>query len=103
MPNSTAKHIIKICVIDTGLDMSDGVIKGKKKRVLARRSWVGIDPLDTRDTCGHGTHIGRLILGNTNFTCLLVAKVTNNKEFNGSSIANIVEVSVDRNIFHYLT
>lgn len=97
IPNSIPKtmsppeNIIRICVIDTGLNMSDGIIKGKKNRVLARKSWVGED---THDNCGHGTHISRLFLGNTNSTVLLIAKVTNNKEFHESSIANIVEVCV---------
>lgn len=89
---SPPEHMTRVCVIDTGLNMSDVIIKGKKNRVLARKSWVGED---TNDNCGHGTHVGRLILGNTNSTYLLVAKVTNNKEFHESSIANIIEVSAN--------
>jgi hypothetical protein len=88
-PKDPVDGIIKICVIDTGLDESDRVVKGNVSRILTRRSWV---EGDTHDSCGHGTHISRLILGNTNSTCLMVAKVTEDKSFKRSSIAHIVQV-----------
>jgi hypothetical protein len=88
LPRSRAK--IKVCVIDTGLDTDDTVIRGESRRIVAKRSWVSAD---THDSDGHGTHIGRLILGNTSFTDLLVAKVTEKRTFDDSGSDKIVEVS----------
>jgi hypothetical protein len=91
------RSMIKICVIDTGLNRSDPLIEPHwDDRILQKKSWVDIDPGDVHDECGHGTHIGRLILANTTSTGLLVAKVTNDKLFRQSSLNNIIEVRLSR-------
>jgi hypothetical protein len=96
-PGNLTRPIIKICVIDTGLNKSDPLVEPHwDDRVLQKRSWVDTDTGNVHDESGHGTHIGRLILANTTSTGLLVAKVSNDKLFRRSSLENIVEVSLSR-------
>ncbi|KAF3007575.1 hypothetical protein E8E13_007302 [Curvularia kusanoi] len=92
---------IRICVIDTGLDKSDVLVKGQQKRIVAEKSWVPSDPT-VHDNDGHGTHISRLILGNTVSADLLVAKVTNSKTFDRNSVECIVE-AIDWAVKHDAT
>jgi hypothetical protein len=93
-PRNLERSMIKICVIDTGLNKSDPLIKPHwDDRVLQKKSWVDTEPDNVHDECGHGTHISRLILANTTSAGLLVAKVTKDKLFRESSLKHIVEVS----------
>lgn len=87
-----SRSTIRICIIDTGINLDDHIARGHKNRIFGRKSWVGAET-DTNDECGHGTHIARLILGNISSAGLLIAKVTNDKIFSRSNMGNIVEVS----------
>src|SRR3978361_1119500 len=59
---SNQYRTVKIALIDTGVDTSDPFILPEVERGrITGRSWVGTDPNDFGDTCGHGTHLIRLI------------------------------------------
>ena len=63
------------------------------RRIVARRSWVGNDPNNVVDACGHGTHVIRMLLATSVFADIMVAKVSESKSFQESSSHNIKSVS----------
>ncbi|CAO2657894.1 Nn.00g071540.m01.CDS01 [Neocucurbitaria sp. VM-36] len=79
----------RICIIDTGLDMSDPVIRGLKRRVVGGYSWVDEDPHTYDDACGHGTHIARLVLTTSTTAEILIAKVSSDKTFSDRNFESI--------------
>jgi hypothetical protein len=83
---------IRIAVIDTGVNLNDTLIKPQRKRIMGQ-SWVGDDETNYNDTCGHGTHVVRVLLRTNLSANILVAKVSETKDdSNEKSITNIVEV-----------
>jgi hypothetical protein len=52
---------IKIAVLDTGVDTSHNFIRGAKKRIKVLPSYAK-DDSSTEDSCGHGTHVAKLLL-----------------------------------------
>ncbi|KAI0533752.1 hypothetical protein GGR58DRAFT_521141 [Xylaria digitata] len=81
---------IKIALIDTGVDMSDPLIKGEQARITGR-SWVSDNPGNYHDTCGHGTHLVRLVLQASQTAHIFMAKVSDNKKFSRQNVENIAE------------
>ncbi|KAF2962883.1 hypothetical protein GQX73_g10694 [Xylaria multiplex] len=81
---------IKIALIDTGVDMSDPLIKGERARITGR-SWVGDNPDNYHDTCGHGTHLVRLVLQTSQTAHIFMAKVSDDKNFGRQIVENIAE------------
>jgi hypothetical protein len=98
-PNSVSLHgspdrqvgRIRICIIDTGVCLSDPIVARQKRRITGR-SWVNSDPNHYEDMCGHGTHVVRSILKTTSAADLLVAKVSEGKTFNERNEHFVAEV-----------
>lgn len=82
---------IKIALIDTGVDQSDPVVKGELARITGT-SWIDDNPDSYHDTCGHGTHVVRLVLRASPTAHVIVAKVSKDKTFNKSNVQNITKV-----------
>lgn len=90
-------HPVKIALIDTGVDIEDSLIRpAYANGRVSGRSWVG-EPHDLTDTCGHGTHLARLVLKTTKSADILIAKVSQSKEFALKSRQNITEVRFSSN------
>ncbi|KAK3314098.1 peptidase S8/S53 domain-containing protein [Apodospora peruviana] len=81
---------VKVALIDTGVRLQDEVIRGEKARFTGR-SWVDQDQTDYDDSCGHGTHLARLLLKVTSTADILVAKVSRDKNFTAASIPHITQ------------
>ncbi|KAK2616463.1 hypothetical protein QQS21_000505 [Conoideocrella luteorostrata] len=80
---------VKLALIDTGLDINDSLIKIEMERGRIKcRSWV---KEDISDSCGHGTHLVRLVLQVSKSTDILMAKVSDRESFSPRITQNIVE------------
>lgn len=86
---------IRVCVIDTGIDMSHTaiVIGIKTGAIKEYRSWIG-DPTDIHDSHGHGTHMVELILKSSENVDIFVAKIANNANVPEKDIELIADVSI---------
>lgn len=75
-PPGSFQDMVKIAVLDTGLDSRHGFIKGAiaTKQIKTVRSFIENDE-STEDTCGHGTHVATLLLKTAPNAQLYVAKV----------------------------
>jgi len=82
----------KVCIIDTGLDLTDSTVRSSKRRVVDGHSWVDDDSKTYHDRCGHGTHIARLILNTTVNAEIMIAKVSDDKTFRPESMQHIASV-----------
>ncbi|KAF3926614.1 M-protease [Arthrobotrys entomopaga] len=96
---SQCKEKIRIAVLDSGVDDSDGTVKFaiRTKRIVERRSWVG-NQSDCQDTYGHGTHVTRLLLQTAPEAAIYVAKICNGKIINDeylTCIAKAIDWAVD--------
>lgn len=92
---SDRKRRVRIAVIDTGVNRLDTLIKQQLERGrITGRSWTGDDPTDFNDTCGHGTHLVRLILKTNKTADILVAKVSENDKFSPESNISMAKASV---------
>ncbi|KAL7910316.1 peptidase S8/S53 domain-containing protein, partial [Trichoderma velutinum] len=67
---------VKICIIDTGIDLKHPSVRGAKSanRLREMKSFKG-DSRDLKDEYGHGTHVAELILRLAPEAALCVAKV----------------------------
>lgn len=77
--SATKAAMIRIAVVDTGLDVRDSRFKGKICPESKDFTGKGLE-----DTIGHGTHIASIIMqyaGNANY-CLLILKAMNKKHNN---------------------
>lgn len=52
---------VRIAILDTGIDIENPYVPCTDGRVRGLRSFVGSDPLDIQDLCGHGTHVAGLV------------------------------------------
>lgn len=85
---------IKIALIDTGINLNDNVIAPERRR-FSGKSWINeVEKFENpfHDTCGHGTHVARLVLKVTTVADILVAKVSKDKTFTEQNVSNIAEV-----------
>jgi hypothetical protein len=101
MPRRLEKGVTRsrICIIDTGLNLADPIIRGFKRRIIGGRSWVDDDTQAYEDTCGHGTHIARLLLATSAHAEILIAKVSKDKVFvdrNVQFVPLVCPISYDR-------
>ncbi|KAF7556143.1 hypothetical protein G7Z17_g1658 [Cylindrodendrum hubeiense] len=95
---------IKIAVIDTGVDVSDSdplIYAESEKGRITGRGWANPDdPSDFHDTCGHGTHLVRLILKVNKTADIIMAKVSEDKRLTQKSaeyIAEAIRWAVEQN------
>ena len=89
---------VRIAVLDSGIDeegdtmiyqaIKCGRISPKGKSFVSGRAgdWM-------RDTCGHGTHVARLLLQTAPAAEIFVAKICTGKLINGEAMPGIAEVS----------
>ena len=83
---------VKIALIDTGVNFEDPFIRPEaQKGRIKGRSWVG-EKTDFGDSCGHGTHLVRLMLTVNKSADILMAKVSHSKSFLPKIAQNIAEV-----------
>ena len=82
---------IRIALIDTGVNLKDKIIAPESGR-FSGKSWVDEDETYYHDTCGHGTHLARLVLKVTTVADILVGKVSRDKTFSKQNILNIAKV-----------
>ncbi|KAK4154756.1 hypothetical protein C8A00DRAFT_32424 [Chaetomidium leptoderma] len=88
---TTRNRKVKIALIDTGVDVEDPLIKPEAESGRIRGcSWVG-EETDLSDSCGHGTHLVRLVLKVNKSADILVAKVSESKSFSPKNTQNIAE------------
>jgi len=95
---------IKIALIDTGVNLYDSVVARERER-FSGKSWVDEDENQYHDTCGHGTHLARLVLKVTDVADIIVGKVSRDKTFTKENVLNIAKVrfcSLIRNQTHTL-
>lgn len=98
---------VRIAVIDTGLFieestmMSDGdpflSISDVSKRVKDKRNFFSLDdkepdPKDWKDRHGHGTFVARLVLQFAPRAEVVVAKISDSKALQKTSVTNLVNV-----------
>lgn len=85
---------IRVCVIDTGIDMSHtAIFVGLKTGAIKEyRSWIG-DPTDIDDNYGHGTHMVELILKASENVHIYVAKIADEAKVPEKNIELIAHVS----------
>jgi len=81
---------VRVCVIDTGLDMAHPAVQAAKLegRLKSVQSWKG----STMDEYGHGTHAAELILRVAPQADLYVAKVANAKSMPSEDTELIIKV-----------
>jgi hypothetical protein len=84
---------IRIAVLDTGIDLTDMMIKPAMSRIIDKRSWVG-SPESYLDNYGHGTHVARLLLKMAPAAEIFVAKITDDKNIDPENMSRIAEVSL---------
>lgn len=90
---TTGGRRVKIALIDTGVDLEDPFISPEVESGRIKGcSWVGEED-DISDSCGHGTHLVRLVLKVNKSADILVAKVSKGKSFTPKNTQNIVEVT----------
>jgi hypothetical protein len=82
---------IKIALIDTGVNLCDSVVARERER-FSGKSCVDEDENQYHDTCGHGTHLARLVLKVTDVADIIVGKVSRDKTFTKRNVLNIAEV-----------
>ncbi|KAK4074576.1 uncharacterized protein Triagg1_5172 [Trichoderma aggressivum f. europaeum] len=74
LPTNCATKHVKICIIDTGIDMKHPSLRGAKKRIEKMWDFKG-DTMDLKDDTGHGTNVAELILRLAPEAAICVAKV----------------------------
>lgn len=90
IPTQQSRNI-KIALIDTGVNLNDTVVAVEKKR-FSGKSWVDDHENQFHDTCGHGTHLARLVLKVTSVADIIVGKVSSGKNFTKENVLNIAKV-----------
>jgi hypothetical protein len=85
--------LVKIAVLDTGIDMQHNYIKGCRNanRIKGVKSFV-TDDQRIDDVCGHGTHVAALLLKVAPECQIYIAKVASGSEIPTNH--NIAEVSL---------
>lgn len=97
LPTNCATKRVKICIIDTGIDMNHQSLRGAKKRIEGMRDFKG-DAMDLKDETGHGTNVAELILRLAPEAAICVAKVAVANTVPQEDTKLISEVSL--NTFH---
>ncbi|KAI1740736.1 hypothetical protein F4680DRAFT_465012 [Xylaria scruposa] len=81
---------IRVAILDTGVDPSDRMIKAAlRNRIRDRHSFVGSDPSEHVDTCGHGTHVARLLLKIAPTAEIFIGKICEGKHLDNSLMSSI--------------
>jgi len=84
-----SKRRVKIAVLDTGIDTSHEFIKGSRRRIKDRKSFVK-DDVSIEDNDGHGTHVAALLLDVAPDAEVYIAKVATDIEIpSGHRIADV--------------
>ncbi|KAL2673797.1 hypothetical protein Neosp_012241 [[Neocosmospora] mangrovei] len=86
------KKPIKVAIIDSGIDLDDSWISGRSTQIVATRNWTGGETDDCADTCGHGTHITRLISKIAPAAEIYIAKVSKRKKFDPEVAGQVAQV-----------
>ncbi|KAL2208340.1 DDE-domain-containing protein [Sarocladium strictum] len=107
---------IRICLLDTGIDLKDEDLKNERRAVKQYRLEQGfenddLDPIkqrkpcqggsDTtiRDTCGHGTHLALLLLRYAPDADIYIAKVSSKIDFQDkNAIVKALEWATSKHI-----
>ena len=85
---------IRVAIIDSGLDMTDPVIRARAKQIRGRRNWTSPNPDDCDDAYGHGTHVARLLVTVAPTSELFVAKISTGKQLDHQNTDRIAQVRV---------
>lgn len=93
----SAKQKVRIAVLDTGVNPKDDRINmslatTKDRRIAERRSWVGRGQEDHGDTCGHGTHITRILTDLAPSAKIYIAKISQGLEVKQEDMVGIAKV-----------
>lgn len=83
---------VRIAVLDSGVDMSDPLVKGAAKRIKEKRNWTDDDPENWTDTYGHGTHVARLLIRVAPAAEIYIARVSTAKEIRPEKTGLIAKV-----------
>ncbi|RDW58779.1 hypothetical protein BP6252_13255 [Coleophoma cylindrospora] len=82
--------LVRIAVLDTGIDLDHPIIAKCKARIANCRSWV-VDDASVSDTHGHGTHIASVLLKLAPSADLYVARVFKNaSDVGNAGVAAVV-------------
>ena len=84
---------IRIAVLNTGIDLTDPMIKPAMPYIIDKRSWVG-SPESYMDRYGHGTHVTRLLLHMAPAAEIYVAKISDDKGVRPKDMSRIAGVSL---------
>jgi subtilisin family serine protease len=88
--------MIKVAVLDTGLDIGHPDIQAARERIKAVWSWVhapdGERQTKPGDPCGHGTHVTSLLLGVAPDCDIYVAQIADSQEPQSISANRIAKV-----------
>ena len=85
---------IRVAIIDSGLDMTDPVIRARAKQIKGKRNWTSPNPDDCDDAYGHGTHVARLLVTVAPTSEIFVAKISAGKQLDNSNTDRIAQVGV---------
>ena len=88
----THGKIVKIAILDSGVDMSHPDMKKTyKSRIKGRKSWIE-GGQDNEDECGHGTHIAAVVLRVAPSAHVFIARVVRNFQDKDFKPSNVLEV-----------
>ncbi|KAM0430013.1 hypothetical protein ACHAPT_006019 [Fusarium lateritium] len=74
------RNPIKVAIIDSGVDLDDPCIRARECQIGGARNWTSDQYDECGDTCGHGTHVARLILKVAPAAKVYIAKVSKGKK-----------------------
>jgi len=74
--NPKLENRVKIAILDTGIDMTENVIRGYKQRIIAQSFLPNEN--EVQDLHGHGTHAAGLLLRVARNADIYVARITTN-------------------------
>lgn len=85
---------VRIAIIDSGIDMTDRLMKRNAQRIKAKRNWTDDDPQNWTDTFGHGTHVARLLVQVAPAAEIYIARVSTAKTILSEKTGLIAQVLI---------
>jgi hypothetical protein len=83
---------IRVAIIDSGLDMTDPIIRARTKQIKGKRNWTTQNPDDCDDAHGHGTHVARLLATVAPTSDIYIAKISTGKQIDANNTDRIAQV-----------